>query len=185
MFRSLRLKLQPEKVVTDPGSLPGQWLAENVHLPITLAQINRLPGNTKRRIYRNLIPPSLLARFEIDPITWKGPQGDGHVLLKAEEGKGVTWVLLRIPPDESGDFFYLEIAVMEIRVNERKPVNVVTITGSIDALTSGDFSSFMSGLIQKGQSQLVVDLSQVDYMSSAGLAGTCAWQPPGLRLKRF
>ncbi len=57
MFRSLRLKLQPEKIVTNPGSLSGQWLAENVHLPITLAQINRLPGNTKGRLYRNLIPP--------------------------------------------------------------------------------------------------------------------------------
>jgi hypothetical protein len=110
MFRSLRLKLQPEKIVTNPGSLSGQWLAENVHLPITLAQINRLPGNTKRRLYRNLIPPSLLARFEIDPITWKGPQGEGHVLLKAEEGEGVTWISVRIPPDESGEFFCLEIA---------------------------------------------------------------------------
>jgi hypothetical protein len=110
MFRSLRLKLQPEKLATDPGSLSGQWLAANVHLPTTLAQINRLPGNTKRRLYRNSIPPSLLVEYEIDPITWKGPQGYGHVLLKAEDGKGVTWISARIPPDDSGEFFCLEIA---------------------------------------------------------------------------
>jgi hypothetical protein len=110
MFRSLRLKLQPEKIVTDPGSLSGQWLAENVHSPITLSQINRLPGNTKQRLYRNLIPPSLLAEYEIDPITWKGPRGNGHVLLRAEDGKGVAWISARIPPDDSGEFFCLEIA---------------------------------------------------------------------------
>jgi stage II sporulation protein AA (anti-sigma F factor antagonist) len=58
---------------------------------------------------------------------------------------------------------------MEISVNEYKPVNVVSIIGSIDALTSMDFSSFMSRQIEQGRNQLVVDLSQVDYMSSAGL----------------
>jgi hypothetical protein len=110
MFRNLRLKLQPEKVIATPGDLSGRWLAENAYLPVTLAQINRLPGNTKQRLYRNLIPPSLLAQFEIDPITWKGPQGDGHVLLKAEEGRGLAWISVRIPPEDSGEFFCLEIA---------------------------------------------------------------------------
>jgi hypothetical protein len=110
MFRNLRLKLQPEKVIVNPGDLSGQWLAENAHLPITLAQINRLPGNTKRRLYRNLIPPNLLAQFEIDPITWRGPQGDGYVLLKAEDGNGVAWISARIPLDDAGEFFCLEVA---------------------------------------------------------------------------
>jgi hypothetical protein len=110
MFRNLRLKLQPEKVTIDAGNLSGPWLAENAYLPITLAQINRLPGNTKRRLYRSLIPPSLLTQFEIDPITWKGPLGDGYVLLKAEDGKGITWISVRIPPEDSGEFFCLEIA---------------------------------------------------------------------------
>jgi hypothetical protein len=110
MFRNLRLKLQPEKVTIGPGDLSGHWLAENAYLPITLAQINRLPGKAKLRLYRNLIPPSLLTQFEIDPITWKGPQGDGYVLLEAEDGKAMTWISVRIPPEDSGEFFCLEIA---------------------------------------------------------------------------
>jgi anti-sigma B factor antagonist len=63
---------------------------------------------------------------------------------------------------------------MEIHVNEHTPVNVVAITGSLDALTSADFSSFMSGQIERGKSQLIVDLSQVDYMSSSGLRAILA-----------
>jgi hypothetical protein len=79
MFRNLRLKLQPEKVILNPGDLSSQWLADNAHLPINLAQVNRLVGNIKRRLYRSLIPPNMLAQFGIDPITWNGPQSEGHV----------------------------------------------------------------------------------------------------------
>lgn len=57
----------------DPANLSGEWLAENPYSPVTLAQLNRLPENTKIRIFRNLIPPSLLSQFDIDPISWKGP----------------------------------------------------------------------------------------------------------------
>jgi anti-sigma B factor antagonist len=63
---------------------------------------------------------------------------------------------------------------MEIHVNEHTSATVVAISGSLDALTSADFSSFMSGQIERGQSQLIVDLSQVDYMSSAGLRAILA-----------
>jgi anti-sigma B factor antagonist len=63
---------------------------------------------------------------------------------------------------------------MEIRVDEHEPVKIVVVSGSLDALTSADFSSFMSGQFERGQSQLVVDLSEVDYMSSAGLRAILA-----------
>jgi anti-sigma B factor antagonist len=63
---------------------------------------------------------------------------------------------------------------MEIHTNEDKPASIVAISGSLDALTSADFSGFMSGQIERGQSQWIVDLSQVDYMSSAGLRAILA-----------
>lgn len=110
MFRNLRLKLQPEKIVVDPASLSGEWLAENPYTPITLAQLNRLPENIRIRILRNLIPPSLLNQFDIDPITWKGSQGSKAVQIKADQGTGVIWVSARTTPDSSGEFFCLEIA---------------------------------------------------------------------------
>ncbi len=110
MFRSLRLKRQTEKVVMDPANLSGEWLAENPYLPVTLAQLNRLPENTKMRIFRNLIPPSLLAQFDIDPITWKWPQGNEAVTIKAEPGKNVVWISVRMASNSSSDYFCLEIA---------------------------------------------------------------------------
>jgi anti-sigma B factor antagonist len=63
---------------------------------------------------------------------------------------------------------------MELSVSEHKPAHVVTAVGSMDALTSADFSGFVSGQIEQGKHQLVVDLSQVDYMSSAGLRAILA-----------
>jgi len=110
MFRNLRLKLQPEKIVVDPDRLSGEWLAENAHLPITLAQLNRLPDIIKIRIFRNLIPLSLLTKFDIDPITWIGSQGKSGVWIKAEPGAGVIWISARTTPNEFGEFFCLEIA---------------------------------------------------------------------------
>jgi anti-anti-sigma factor len=46
---------------------------------------------------------------------------------------------------------------------------VVSIAGSVDALTAGEVTSFLSAQVQEGKRRLVADLSQVDFMSSAGL----------------
>ncbi len=70
MFRYLRLKKQPHKVEPGPGSLSAQWLSEDASVPATLKQLNELPEGAKKRIYRALIPPNLLTKFNIDPISW-------------------------------------------------------------------------------------------------------------------
>ena len=150
MFRNLRLKLQPEKIVVDPGRLSGERLAKNPYLPITLAQLNRLPDNIKIRIFRNLIPPSLLTQFNIDPITWKGSQESIAVQIKAEPGTGVVWISARTTPHQSGEFFCLEIAD-----NAYNGIDLNLI--------------LLNDPIQHGTNQLVADLSQVEFMSSAGL----------------
>lgn len=71
MFKNLRIKSSPEKLKIIPGSLTSGWLLEDSHAPITIEQINSLPDNIKLRIFRSLLPPDLLVRFNIDPITWK------------------------------------------------------------------------------------------------------------------
>ena len=78
MFRSLRVKQQLVKIVPDSPSISAEQLSRDADIPITLRQINSLPENAKRRIYRPLLPASLLVQFGIDPITWKGPDGDQH-----------------------------------------------------------------------------------------------------------
>lgn len=58
---------------------------------------------------------------------------------------------------------------MKISSTQQGGVCVISIAGSIDALTSGDAEKFLDEQIEKGEERLVVDLSQVDYLSSAGL----------------
>ncbi|MCI0394438.1 MAG: STAS domain-containing protein [Chloroflexi bacterium] len=58
---------------------------------------------------------------------------------------------------------------MEVTVNKQGQVTVVTIVGSLDALTAGEVASFLSDQIRQGEIRLVADFSQVDYITSAGL----------------
>ena len=48
-------------------------------------------------------------------------------------------------------------------------VTVVSVEGSIDALTAPEISTYFNGLISSGKTNLVADFSGVDYTSSAGL----------------
>ena len=58
---------------------------------------------------------------------------------------------------------------MEIRTEQHNETTVVTIVGSIDALTAGQVAGVLGGHVESGHGQLVLDLGQVDFMSSAGL----------------
>ncbi len=58
---------------------------------------------------------------------------------------------------------------MEIVVEERDPVTVLAVSGSIDGGTSPALSAKFHERIAAGRVKLVGDLSGVDYMSSAGL----------------
>lgn len=63
---------------------------------------------------------------------------------------------------------------MEIQISNAAGVCIVAVTGSIDALTAGDLTSSLSAQVGNGQKNLVLDLSQVDFMSSAGLRAILA-----------
>ena len=83
--------LRPGKALTteepDPVALSLRRLSIAPDLPIALRSKNELPDNARQRIYRTLIPPDLLARIDIDPITWKGPDKKSYVSLKAKGGE--------------------------------------------------------------------------------------------------
>jgi hypothetical protein len=96
MFRNLRVKRTREKIVPDADGLSAEDLNRDPDLPITLRQINGLPENAKRRLYRNLLPPDLVHQFGIDYIMGKGPSGPGHILLRAEEETGVANLLVHL-----------------------------------------------------------------------------------------
>jgi len=63
---------------------------------------------------------------------------------------------------------------MEINMRQEKQLAIVAIIGGVDALTSGEVNSFLSQQIEDGKNRILVDLSQVDFMSSAGLRAILA-----------
>ena len=58
---------------------------------------------------------------------------------------------------------------MEISATRLDQTVVVSIAGSVDALTAGELDHYLSAQVDNGQKQIVADLSQVDFMASAGL----------------
>ena len=58
---------------------------------------------------------------------------------------------------------------MEMKDRQVNGVTVLSLRGSIDAMTAPKITEYIHGLVVKGNIKLVADLSGVDYTSSAGL----------------
>jgi anti-sigma B factor antagonist len=58
---------------------------------------------------------------------------------------------------------------MKIRDKLVDSVRVVTVEGRIDANTAAEFGKAISALIESGDAKLVLDLEDLEYISSAGL----------------
>lgn len=78
---------------------------------------------------------------------------------------------------------------MDISTRELKRVTVVEVSGRIDHETSPELENTLDELIESGQYNLVVDLGNVDYISSRGLRALLAarkevrrWNRGDLRL---
>jgi len=110
MLSYFRVKRQPEKVVPDLGAISASLLADDAQLPFTIRQLNNLPETVKRRVYRGLIPPSLLTRFGIDPIHWTGANKVPLVFLKAETNSEKVLITAQSSIDPKDEFFAIELA---------------------------------------------------------------------------
>lgn len=78
---------------------------------------------------------------------------------------------------------------MEISTEEHKRVTVVEVSGRIDHETSPELEKTLDKLIEDGKYNIVVDLENVDYISSRGLRALLAarkevrrWNRGDLRL---
>ncbi len=58
---------------------------------------------------------------------------------------------------------------MDISVRKSDQISIVSIAGSIDALTADRITGCIDERISSGENQMVIDLSEVEFMSSAGL----------------
>ena len=63
---------------------------------------------------------------------------------------------------------------MELEVKALKKVDVVTLSGRIDSSNAGDFDNALKDLVAKNRKNIVLDMSKLDYMSSAGLRAMVA-----------
>ena len=58
---------------------------------------------------------------------------------------------------------------MEIGQIQQGTVMIVSVVGSLDALTAPQLTQHLDAQLQAGNAKLVVDLAKLDYTSSAGL----------------
>lgn len=63
---------------------------------------------------------------------------------------------------------------MEIETKKVKSTTIVSIKGRMDAVTTPEAERRLSQLIDSGEKQLIVNLQQLDYISSAGLRALLA-----------
>lgn len=63
---------------------------------------------------------------------------------------------------------------MEITFKKEKGGLIVSAKGRIDAVTAPDFEKILSEKIAAGESNLIVNLSELEYISSAGLRSILA-----------
>lgn len=58
---------------------------------------------------------------------------------------------------------------MEIKVSELNKYTVVSINGRVDTITAGDFENKIMEVLSGGASKLLLDCSDLVYISSSGL----------------
>jgi len=63
---------------------------------------------------------------------------------------------------------------MEIETESFKRADLVTVSGRIDGGNASELEDVFKGLADDGRYRLVVDLSGIDYMASAGLRALVA-----------
>jgi hypothetical protein len=195
LFQFLRVRRRPEKYAPDEGSLSAAWLARSPSVPITLRQMNQLPENAKRRTYRALLPPELLAQYGIHPVTWQGPDGEGHVVLYAPEGTGLVRIAARNAVSSPDDLLYIELedtSLNGIHLNflrlqdpssprfptdqdeEGKPTVFGTVRRNLDAEVRAMQAGLAPAQVRKGlaASQLVLQHLEAFLVTSSHAAYT-------------
>jgi anti-anti-sigma factor len=63
---------------------------------------------------------------------------------------------------------------LSIDIRTLKRVDVVTATGRIDSSNATEFDEALKGIMGQGRHRIVLELSNVSYMSSAGLRSMVA-----------
>lgn len=63
---------------------------------------------------------------------------------------------------------------MKLHTHKEKNVMIVLVKGRIDATTAPEFENHLSDFISKGENKLLLNFSELEYISSAGLRSILA-----------
>jgi hypothetical protein len=74
----------------------------------SIGQVNQLPPEQMREVYRHLVPSEVLLRFGIDPQTLA--DADGHPLFECQPGASSVELSLRHVRDAEDPILYLQLA---------------------------------------------------------------------------
>jgi len=58
---------------------------------------------------------------------------------------------------------------MDVALNREENAVILSLKGRLDTVTSGNFEKELLNLVQAGETRLVLDFQELDYISSAGL----------------
>jgi len=65
-------------------------------------------------------------------------------------------------------------SLLNIGIEQHKRVDVIAVSGRIDSSSVREFDAALKGVLDSSRHNIVLDLAQVDYMSSAGLRAMVA-----------
>jgi len=63
---------------------------------------------------------------------------------------------------------------MEINTRKKDNVLVISLKGRLDAVTAPDFDKKLESLLSEGENALIINFSELEYISSAGLRSILA-----------
>ncbi len=58
---------------------------------------------------------------------------------------------------------------MKVETRQLKSVSIVKVSGRVDSMTAPDLEKALQDMLTADRTQLVIDLQETEYMSSAGL----------------
>jgi anti-sigma B factor antagonist len=73
---------------------------------------------------------------------------------------------------------------MEITTKEFQHIELITIKGRVDSVVASKLAEALEAAHQRGKYKIVIDMSQLEYMSSAGFRALGDAQRTGKRLNR-
>jgi anti-sigma B factor antagonist len=74
--------------------------------------------------------------------------------------------------------------VMDIKVTGSEKADVIAVSGRVDSIEAQGFEKALQDANQRGKYNLVIDMSQLEYMSSAGFRALAAAQRNSQRHRR-